>query len=694
MLGKTVCTLVVLSALLVPAVTAQARVTRVEITERIPYAGGMSFGAVGPYEQIRGRLHYEVDPGNPANAPIVDLKFAPRNAAGKVEFAGDFHLLKPLDLARGNHRLLYDVNNRGNLVMLAYYNNSPAATEPGNGFLMRQGYSLLWSAWNWDVVPGGGRMRIDLPIANDNGQTITGMINTETVTATPAGPERCQPVAWGNSQGYQPMDPQDRNEATLSVRDDPAGPKKAIQGNLWRFDFQRVAELTITRFCLDDGVGIQSGKIYELIYRAKDPRVAGLGLAAMRDAMSFFRFETQDRSGTPNPLAPGGRPDAASTYLFGYSQSGRAIVTMLWQGLHVDEGERMVAEGLIIVVASGGAKGSFNFRFAQTTHHPSHLEARYFPVDFFPFNYVPVTNSVTGQSAGLLDRARSMGKLPRIIAYNHELEYWGRAASLVHTDVSGTRDVGFPENVRYYMVNGAQHAPPATRTRPLYAYSGNILDQRPVGRALLTALHEWVSRGIEPPESRYPQIKKGELVAPARHKAMLPAIPGLWNNPGASEQAWHVDYGPRFFTEGIQDVVPPAHLGDYVNLVPAPDKDGTSTGGIRLPDIEAPLGTYLGWNPRNAAIGNPGYIARWDGSFFMFALSEAEREKASDPRPSIAKRYKDQGRYVQAIEQAARKLNKERFLLDEDMQAMGERARQMVWPPVPTENYPFWQMRP
>ena len=184
MLRKTVGTLAVLTSLLVPAVTAQALVTRLAITERVPYAGGMSFGAVGPYEQIRGRLTYEVDPGNPANSPIVDLKFAPRNAAGKVELVGDFHLLKPLDLSRGNHRLLYDVNNRGNPVMLGYYNNSPVAAEPGNGFLMRRGYSMLWSAWNWDVVPGGGRMRIDLPIAKENGQTITGMINAETVTAT------------------------------------------------------------------------------------------------------------------------------------------------------------------------------------------------------------------------------------------------------------------------------------------------------------------------------------------------------------------------------------------------------------------------------------------------------------------------------------------------------------------------------
>jgi hypothetical protein len=694
MLGKSAGTFVVLASLLIPAVTAQAVVTRIEIAERVPYAGGMSFGAVGPYEQIRGRLHYEVDPSNQVNSPIVDLKLAPRNAAEKVEFVGDFYLLKPLDLSRGNHRLLYDVNNRGRLVMLGYYNDSPGPTEPGNGFLMRQGYSLLWSAWNWDVVPSAGQVRIELPIATDNGQTITGLINTETVTAITTGSEKCQPVAWGNSLGYQPMDPHDRNEAVLTVRDDPAGPKKAIPGNLWSFDFQTVADATITRFCLNDGVGIQSGKIYELIYRAKDPRVVGLGLAAMRDAMSFFRFEAQDRSGTPNPLAVGGRPDATLTYLFGFSQSGRAIAHMLWQGLHVDEGDRMIAEGLIIVVASGSAKGGFNFRFAQTTHHPSHLEGQYFPVDFFPFNYVPVTHPVTGQTGSVLDRARSMGKVPRIIAYNHELEYWGRAASLVHTDVTGTRDVGFPENVRYYMVNGAQHQPPATRTRALYEYSGNILDQRPVGRALLVALDNWVSRGSKPPESRYPQIKKRQLVAPAKHRAMLPAIPGLWNNPGASEQAWHVDYGPRFFAEGIQDIVPPNHVGDYGNLVPAPDKDGTSVGGIRLPDIEVPLGTYLGWNPRKAAIGNPRYLARWDGSFFMFALTEAERQKTFDPRPSIAKRYKDQDRYVKAIEQAARKLEKDGFLLSEDAQAMTARAKQMAWPPVPTEKYPFWQMRP
>jgi hypothetical protein len=352
----------------------------------------------------------------------------------------------------------------------------------------------------------------------------------------------------------------------------------------------------------------------------------------------------------------------------------------------------MVAEGLIPHIAGGG-KGGFNWRFAQTTHHPSHLEGRYFPVDFFPFTYESFTDPLTGATAGILDKARELDKVPLILQTDHELEYWTRGNSLLTTDPLATYDAPYPDNARFYLLSSTQHSPPANRTRDIYEYSGNVVDQRPIGRALLVMLDDWVSRGLEPAASRYPRIDRRELVSPGEYRALLPRIPGLSNSPGSAEQAWLIDYGPRFFTEGIQDVVPPIRLGHYENLVPAPDRDGNSFGGVLMPEVEVPLGTNLAWNPRNAGIGNTHYLARWDGSFFMFPLTEEDRIKSGDPRLSIAERYKDQDDYVFFIAGAAARLHRHRLLLEEDVQVIVSRAQNMVWPPVPIETYPFWQMK-
>jgi hypothetical protein len=723
--SSRVARVVALVALFTAAAPVRAEVTRMTITARTPFAGGATFGTVGAYEKIKGVLTYEVDPGSWANGMVFDLEYAPTNARGKVEFTGEFIMLKPVDLSKGNHRLLFEVNNRGNLRALGYYNdardsNDPATAEhAGNGFLMRQGFTVLWAAWNWDAVPGDGRMQIALPVATDHGQPIFGGVNAETVTAflPPKDVRDCQPVAWGNSHGYEPVlpgdpgAPADLAAPTLTVRDDPWGPKTEIPATQWYFTSTEISPSSrfsealsprrITNFCVtSDGTypGIKTGRIYEIIYTAKDPRVVGLGLTAIRDAISFFRFDAADGAGNVNPLAEGGAVDPQYAYLFGISQSGRVITHFLWQGFHVDERNRMVVEGMIPHVAGGG-KGGFNWRFAQPTHHPSHLEGLYYPTDFFPFTYSAETDAATGATGSLLDRATSLGKVPKVIVTNHESEYFMRAASLVHTDPTGTSDVEFPANVRYYMVNGAQHGAPGSRTRALYEYSGTTVDQRPVGRAVLLALDGWVSRGVEPPASRYPRIGAGQLVTVGEHKARYPAIPGV-RVRGTCEQAPRLDYGPRFFSEGIQDVVPPRHLvelgngGDFVNLVPQPDADGNTVGGVLLPDVAVPLGTYAGWNPRRADIGNPEYLARWDGSFFMFAPTEADRAATGDPRPSIEARYKNRGQYVSKVTQAAHDLVKDGLLLAEDADAITARAANMVWPPQPIEAPPFWSQKP
>ena len=358
------------------------------ILERGPLAGGIAFGAVGAYERIRGRLHYAVDPDDPANARIVDLKRAPRDARGLVTFAGDFLLIRPQDLARGNHRLLYEVDNRGNLGMLAFFDDAPWSNDPkgaadlGNGFLFRQGYSLLWSAWNWDVLPGDGRLQIELPVATEAGAPIRGPVAAEFVLMRPG---ESAAFMWGDSRGYPPLDLAEPG-ARLTVRDTPAGPRTPIPRDQWRF-----AGPTRVSYA----PGFVPGRIYEVVYTARDPRVVGLGLAAIRNSISFFRFDAEDDSGMPNPLASEGAPAAQAALAFGISQSARVLQHMLLEALHVDEAGRMVFEGALIHVPGGG-KGSFNHRFAETTRHPSELEDQQYPVDFFPFTTTPEVDPETG----------------------------------------------------------------------------------------------------------------------------------------------------------------------------------------------------------------------------------------------------------------------------------------------------------
>ena len=676
-----------------------SEVTRIEIISRQLFADGMVFGDVGPYEKIRGRLFYAVDPDHPANARVVDLKLAPRNAEGRVEFVGDFFLMKPVDLSMGNHRLLYDVNNRGNMLMLlmnsARLSNDPSAPEhAGNGFLMRQGYSLLWSAWNWDVRSGRNRLQIDLPVAMDNGEPIRQKIAAEIVVSYARGKSRSQPLAWGNSRCYPVVDMDDENVATLTVRDEPRGRRMEIPRSQWRFARWEESQIVPDSTHLYLEPGFEPGKIYELIYEVENPRVVGLGLASVRDAISFFRFETEDRHGTRNPLSVRNADgewvtDVEKSYIFGVSQSGRFITHMIFEGFHVDETGRMVFDGARIHVAGGG-KGGFNHRFAQTTHHPSHLEGNYMPADFFPFNYAPQTDPLTGKAGDVLAVARELGKIPYIVITNNELEYWTRSASLIHTDVHGLEDAPLHENVRIYVTNGAPHGS-GGRGRGIYEHPGNPLNHYPISRALLVALDRWVTEGIEPPPSCYPRIDEGELISAAEHKRRFPKIPGM-RHPGRNLQPPRVNYGDKFWTEGIISVVPPEMGEPYVTLVPAFDENGNGIGGIRLPELQVPLGTYQGWNPRRVEFGAPDYLGRFAGSFWAFAKTEAEREEKGDPRRSMEARYPTKDVYIEKVIESVNDLMSRGFLLEEDGRITIENAKRMIWPPEETNSPPFWKL--
>jgi hypothetical protein len=312
------------------------------------------------------------------------------------------------------------------------------------------------------------------------------------------------------------------------------------------------------------------------------------------------------------------------------------------------------------------------------------------PADFFPFNYAPQTDPVTGKTGDVLAKAKELGKIPFIMITNNELEYWTRSASLIHTNVLGKTDAPVHPNVRIYITSGAPHGSPRSRGRNIYEHSNNILNHYPISRALLRALDRWVTKGIEPPASRYPRISKGELITAAEHKKRFPKIPGL-RHPGRNLKPPRVDYGDQFWSRGIMSKVPPKVGKPFETLVPAFDAAGNSIGGIRLPELQVPLGTYQGWNPRRAEFGAPNYLGRFAGSFWPFPLTEKERKQTADPRPSIEARYPTKAVYVQKVREAVQRLMKEGFLLKEDADRYIEQAERIAWPPQMIDRYPFWK---
>lgn len=670
------CTGLLLSAILPQR--GKPEVVRVEIRQREPFAAGHVFGRTGPYEKIVGRLWLEVSPDDPANARIVDLKLAPRNGRGRVEFWSDFFLLAPVDPRRGNRRLLYDVNNRGNKLALwtfneARGNNPTTLADAGNGFLMREGYSVLWCGWSGEVAPGGDRLLAGFPVAKENGRPITGKIYVEICRDEPVPSSPLYWTPWAVAVPYPPTS-LDTRRAKLTVRPTRSEPAVEIPPERWAFARAENGKRIPDPAHLWVEGGLRPGCLYELVYEAQDPRVAGLGFAAVRDCTAFFRYEAADRHGTANPLA--GAVDRA--YIFGISQSGRFVNHYLYEGFNTDEHGRMVFDGAISHV-SGAGRGLFNHRFGMATLCATQHENLLVPSESFPFTTVPQADPLTGQSGEILARARASGHVPKIFFTQTSTEYWTRAASLLHTDVEGKRDVALDPNVRLYLVAGAQHLGGGPTDPGICQHPRNPLNDRPpVLRALLVALDQWVSTGREPPASRYPRIADGTLVDLETFRKAFPQIPGV-RTPAVCYSPFRLDFGPRWVTAGIADCVPPRLGPPYRTLVPAVDADGNERAGIRLPEVAVPLATYTGWNLRAAAYGAEGMLAPYNGSYLIFARTRAERQQRGDPRPSILERYPTREVYLARLTQAALQLHDDGFLLDEDVVAILKTAAKQPW---------------
>jgi len=650
---------------------------RLEVAERVAFAGGESFGNAGAYERLAGKIRLAVDPAAPPSRGIVDLDKAPRTSDGLVECAADFTILKPVDMTKGSRRLFYDWGNRGNIRALQFFNdavhtNTPRkAADAGNGFLFRRGYAVVWIGWEGDLLPGDGRFTIDTPVATEGDKPITGPVRAEFVLDEPG--VRCLPLSGRASTRSFPTVSLDTSKATLTVRPYPGEPRVKIEPSRWQFA-RLEGGAGLDGSADETGInpsdqhiylaeGFTPGLIYELVYTAKDPRVHGLGHAMVRDAIAFFRHDGSDK----NPLR-----GLEKAYCWGRSQTGRAIRDFVYLGFNDDGQGRKVFDAVLPHVAGAG-KQWFNHRFSlPVTPAGQQHEDHDNPADTFPFSYAETTDHNTGTKDAILKRPKTD---PLVIHTQTATEYWQRRGSLVHTDTQGN-DLAQPDIVRVFHWASSQHMSDPQLKKPnkgVCQNYGNIVSTSPLFRAALDALDKWATDGTPPPESRMPRRADGTLVSMDEWRRKFPQIPGVMRPKGPSELT-RLDFGPDF-DKGIVNVPPRAmHNQTYAVMVPAVDSDGNDLGGVRMPVVDAPLGTYTGWNLR-ARGGGHGSNHNFTGSYIPFPETDAEQALTGDPRKSILARYKDKAGYVRAIEAAAKKLVAERLMLEEDVSRVVEAAR-------------------
>jgi Alpha/beta hydrolase domain len=650
--------LFILVLCLAPALSAG--LLRIELSERSDVLAGKSFGSVGPYERLVGKAYFAVDPKLPANQIICDIDKAPRNDSGLVEFSSDIYVLKPRDQKNGNGAALYEVSNRGNKGMLAMYNRATASHDPktaadfGDNFLLERGYTLIWLGWQFDVPRTEGLMRLYTPIARNGDRPITGLVRAEIIADKR---EFSHSLADRNHVPYPVANPNDPT-LTLTVRDRNDSPRSIVPRSAWKI-------VEGTHVAME--AGFEPGKIYELVYTAKDPALVGLGPAAIRDLIAYLKYGGDNKV----PALADQPRFIKRAYSMGTSQSGRFLRTFLYYGFNADEKGRKVFDGVLAHVAGAG-RGSFNIRFGQASRDGHPFMNLFYPTDIFPFTDVEETDPDTGITDGLLVKAEQAHVTPKIFYTDSAYEYWGRSASLIHTTPDGKKDAPIPPSTRIYFFAGGQHGPAAFP--PVRTVTKNLPNPNPYTwsmRALLVAMDQWVASNVEPPASQYPKIADNKLVSIS--DLQFPKIAGV-AVPARPQRAYHVDYGPDFRTLGIISLEPPKVGAPFPTLVPQVDADGNETSGVRMPDIQAPLGTYAGWNLRAPELGAPDEMFSMVGSYIPFARTKAERERNQDPRPSVDERYTSREDYLKHVESAAKNLVAGGYLLAQDVPKLVERG--------------------
>ena len=653
-------------------------VTGLDIKTRRPLANGKVFGDVGTYEEIRGVIKFSVDPLHPSNQRVTDIDRAPRGEDGRVSFDSDIVILRPVEPAGGTRRILFDVLNRGKRLAMCFFNNAvrevitpetvPAAPfDVGNGYLMREGWTVVWTGWQADAPPFPALQRLRTPEAlDDDGARLSGRVFSQFQAMAPV---RHFLLSDRDHLPRPALDVQE-SDAILTVRDHPDSEPRILPRENWHFARDDGGSpVTDANHVWLEG-GFAPGLMYQLTYTTVGAPVLGLGFLAMRDSVSWLKNGDADSG---NPCA--GQIDHA--YAFGVSQSGRFLRTYLYEDLNTDEDGREALDGLLPHVG-GGMRGEFNQRFGQPSKDLPSVIAH-----MFPFTPVESEDPKTGETGALLERLRGRGSTLKVFFSNTAAEYWRGDASLIHTDPAGTADIAPDENSRVYAIAGAQHGPgfwPLTYIQDVDGMKAqnyyNSLDYTPVLRGMLENLHQWAANGVEPPNSSYPEISRNTCKTPNELRGFFESIPGAVF-PRHVPMPIRLDFGSGDHTTTLE-VLPPVPGELYGSIVTGIDDDGNEIAGLMSPDMLVPLATYTPWNTRHPDMGAPdqpvGLTGGFRGSTFPFPATRADRLSAGDPRLSIEERYTNREEYLEAVKKAAEELAEMKLIPDEDIERSVVRA--------------------
>ena len=676
---------------------AHARVTRLVIDETAPepVPAGSAPPAIA-YERIAGRAFGELDPKHPGNALIQDIELA-KDADGKVRYMASFVLYRPIDPAKASGLLWHDVPNRGRVFPFA-----PQERAAGD--------ILLASAWQGDnagattVRPKAGvdgLQFLQLPVARGPGGTpITGDVFGRIVNRS--GPASQPLLVQTNPVPYVPMS-LDTRESRLVSRggENQRGEvvdEVAIPPGDWawaRCDAANPFPGTPDprQICLKNG--FDPKRLYQVVFKAADPWVLGIGFAAWRDLGHFFKTAKADDQGTPNPIA--GR--VTHSIARGISQSGNFLRGWLHLGFNQAEDGKAVHDGLWPIIA--GRRIALNFRWAQ----PDGVLELYQAGSEGPQWWLPHPDPVRGiPAAGILDRCLASKTCPKIIEHFGSAEVWALKLTPEWVGTDAKADLPLPEFVRRYYIASSSHGggagpgfdaslpgvglPKAGPACPGNNFGTAVLPANPVTHvhtvnAIRHHFRQWVTKGTPPPPSRFPMLADGTLARAEKSAIGFPTLPGL--RPSVPEADFIMpvhdyDWGPDFNARdgsGVASLAPPRIKQVLTMYAPKVDADGNERGGVPVVLLDAPLGTYLGWN-LTAGGEKPfhaGQICNYVGGMIPFARTKAEREAAGDPRQSLEERYGSHEGYVEKVRAATERAKAAGFLLEPDAAALIEAAR-------------------
>src|SRR6267378_1543554 len=668
------------ASMVLAAPVAEARITKVVIDPALsqsPTFGGYAWPGVGQYERLIGTAYGEVNPSDRKNSVIVDVGLAPRNASGNVEYSFDFYILKPIDLKKGAHKLMYEPPNRGGKTWNTF-GRVPGGNDPGgtivdpatlaNAFLMPRGYTMVWSGW--DKAAGTNTTKtalspttITLPIArNPDGSTITGPSYEYIVTSGTGAFTLTYPAAT-----------LDKSKAKLTHRVHLDDPPVEVPASGWTYNATGTSINLVP-------AGWVATDIYEFSYTAKDPSVNGVGFAAVRDWNAWLRYEKHDDFGTSNPLAG----DIKRIYTEVVSQPGRLLNDFRHLGFNQAENGKKVFDGLMQWIAAGDGI-NMNYRFSQPGRTERNRQDHLYAEGVFPFAKVMTFDPITRKIDSRLARCAATKTCPLAMEIYSSNEYWVKAASLLHTDPTGSVDLPDSPFARNYLISSHQHGTGNGTIRGACQQFLNPLNSAPVQRALFIALDEWATEGEEPPHSRVPKLRNGTLVPPLpQAQTGYPSIPGV-TYTGLKTTRHLFNYGLNFYDPGIATINPPvvtppyqdnsANGPIYRSYIPKTDSDGNEIAGVRLPDVPVPVATYSGWALRAGPQANDG--CEGSGQWVVFARTEVARAATGDPRPSVEERYPSFEQYHRRIRHAINQMVKDRLFLCEDAQSEETRLMQL-----------------